>query len=99
MAQDTDFETVILSACRTPVGAFGGVFKDVSAVDLGAVTVKAPAAVAVTRSRHTIRLIERTLILTSCRLGGDRFRGAWRRGGASQTVGGWPQDAGAARDL
>jgi acetyl-CoA acetyltransferase len=27
-----DFETVILSACRTPIGSFGGVFKDLSAV-------------------------------------------------------------------
>src|SRR5687767_9194852 len=40
MAQDTDFETVILGACRTPIGAFGGVFKDVSAVDLGAVAIR-----------------------------------------------------------
>ena len=32
----SDFETVILSACRTPIGAFGGVLKDVSAADLGA---------------------------------------------------------------
>jgi acetyl-CoA C-acetyltransferase len=32
-------ETVILSACRTPIGAFGGVFKDVTAVDLGAAVV------------------------------------------------------------
>ncbi len=38
MSDDT--ETVILSACRTPIGAFGGVFKDVSAVDLGAVAVR-----------------------------------------------------------
>src|SRR6266850_5947913 len=36
----SDFETVILSACRTPIGAFGGVFKDVSAVDLGAVAIR-----------------------------------------------------------
>ena len=31
---------VILSACRTPIGSFGGVFKDVSAVDLGAVVIR-----------------------------------------------------------
>src|SRR3989454_11824818 len=36
----SDFETVILSACRTHVGAFGGVFKDVSAADLGAVAIR-----------------------------------------------------------
>src|SRR5262245_42925445 len=35
-----DIDSVILSACRTPIGAFGGVFKDVSAVDLGAVAVR-----------------------------------------------------------
>src|SRR4029078_2201379 len=37
---DKDFEAVILSACRTPLGAFGGAFKDVSAVDLGAVVIR-----------------------------------------------------------
>jgi acetyl-CoA C-acetyltransferase len=31
---------VILSACRTPVGSFGGVFKDLTAVDLGAVVIR-----------------------------------------------------------
>jgi acetyl-CoA C-acetyltransferase len=35
-----DFETVILSACRTPIGSFGGVFKDLSAVDLGAIVIR-----------------------------------------------------------
>ena len=33
-------ESVILSACRTPIGSFGGVFKDVSAADLGAVVIR-----------------------------------------------------------
>jgi acetyl-CoA C-acetyltransferase len=37
---DKDFEAVILSACRTPIGAFGGAFKDLSAVDLGAVVIR-----------------------------------------------------------
>ena len=37
---DKDFEAVIVSACRTPIGAFGGAFKDVSAVDLGAVVIR-----------------------------------------------------------
>ena len=36
----SEFETVILSACRTPIGAFGGAFKDVSAADLGAVAIR-----------------------------------------------------------
>src|SRR5262249_3530138 len=35
-----DLQTVILSACRTPIGAFGGVFKDVTAVDLGAAAIR-----------------------------------------------------------
>ena len=33
-------EVVILSGCRTPIGTFGGAFKDVPATDLGAVTVR-----------------------------------------------------------
>lgn len=33
-------EAVIVTALRTPVGSFGGAFKDVSAVDLGAAVVK-----------------------------------------------------------
>ena len=33
-------ECVILSACRTPIGSFGGALKDVSAADLGAVVVR-----------------------------------------------------------
>ena len=37
----SDFETVILSACRTPIGSFGGALKDVPAVDLGAIVIRA----------------------------------------------------------
>jgi acetyl-CoA C-acetyltransferase len=37
---DKDFDAVILSACRTPIGAFGGAFKELSAVDLGAVVIR-----------------------------------------------------------
>jgi len=33
-------EVVIVSACRTPIGSFGGGLKNVSATDLGAVVVK-----------------------------------------------------------
>jgi len=36
---DKDFEAVILSACRTPIGSFGGAFKDLSAVDLATVVI------------------------------------------------------------
>ena len=35
-----DYEpAVILSACRTPIGSFGGAFKDLSAAELGAVVI------------------------------------------------------------
>src|SRR5437667_9966853 len=37
---DKDFEAVILSACRTRIGAFGGAFKDLSAADLGAIVIR-----------------------------------------------------------
>jgi acetyl-CoA C-acetyltransferase len=37
---DKDFEVVILSACRTPIGAFGGALKDLTAVDLGAIVIR-----------------------------------------------------------
>jgi acetyl-CoA C-acetyltransferase len=33
-------EAVILSACRTPIGSFGGVLKDLSASDLGAIVIR-----------------------------------------------------------
>jgi len=36
-----DYEpAVILSACRTPIGSFGGALKDFSAADLGAIVIK-----------------------------------------------------------
>jgi acetyl-CoA C-acetyltransferase len=35
---------VILSACRTPIGSFGGAFKTLGAVDLGAVVVREAVA-------------------------------------------------------
>jgi acetyl-CoA C-acetyltransferase len=41
---DKDFECVILSACRTPIGAFGGAFKDISAVDLATVVIREAVA-------------------------------------------------------
>jgi acetyl-CoA C-acetyltransferase len=37
---DKDFEVVIVSACRTPIGAFGGALKEMSAVDLGAIVIR-----------------------------------------------------------
>src|SRR5258708_17867631 len=41
---EKDFEVVMLSACRTPIGAFGGVFKDMSAVELGAIVIREAVA-------------------------------------------------------
>ena len=36
-----DYEpAVIISACRTPIGSFGGALKDFSSVDLGAIVIK-----------------------------------------------------------
>ena len=43
--------SVILSACRTPIGSFGGVFKDLSAVDLGAVVIREAIARAGVQAR------------------------------------------------
>jgi acetyl-CoA C-acetyltransferase len=37
-------DIVIASACRTPIGAFGGAFKDLSAADLGAVVIREAVA-------------------------------------------------------
>src|SRR5262245_48149221 len=36
----TSSETVIVSACRTPIGAFGGALKDLSASELGAIAIR-----------------------------------------------------------
>ncbi len=41
MAADS---AVLLSACRTPIGSFGGVLKDLSAVDLGAIVIREAVA-------------------------------------------------------
>src|SRR5262245_21392101 len=37
---DNDFEALILSACRTPIGSFGGALKSLSAPDLGALVIR-----------------------------------------------------------
>ena len=43
----TDSGCVILSACRTPIGSFGGALKDLSAVDLGTAVIREAIARAV----------------------------------------------------
>lgn len=40
----TDPRAVILSACRTPIGSFGGVFRDLTAADLGSIVIKEAVA-------------------------------------------------------
>ena len=42
---------VILSACRTPIGSFGGALRDVSAVDLGAMVIREAIARASVEAR------------------------------------------------
>ena len=37
---DADSDTVLLGACRTPIGAFGGALKELSAVDLATVVIR-----------------------------------------------------------
>jgi len=37
-------DAIILSACRTPIGAFGGALKDLSASDLGAIAIREAVA-------------------------------------------------------
>jgi acetyl-CoA C-acetyltransferase len=39
-----DLDVVVLSACRTPIGAFGGALKDLSAPALGAIVVREAVA-------------------------------------------------------
>jgi acetyl-CoA C-acetyltransferase len=41
---DNDFEPLILSACRTPIGSFGGALKSLSAPDLGAIVIREAVA-------------------------------------------------------
>ena len=46
-------DVVILGAARTPIGRFGGSFKDVHAAELGAVAAKAALIAGGHRSRPT----------------------------------------------
>jgi acetyl-CoA C-acetyltransferase len=39
-----DQQAVILSACRTPIGSFGGTLKDLGAADLGAIVIREAVA-------------------------------------------------------
>ncbi len=73
-----------ISACRTPMGAFGGTLKDMAAYDIGAVAVKA----AVERAGLTGEQID-DVILGSCRQAGNGpnpARTAAVRGGIPASV-------------
>ena len=50
-------EVVILSGCRTPIGSFGGAFKDLSAVELGTVAVREAVRRAGVRPDHVDEVI------------------------------------------
>jgi acetyl-CoA C-acetyltransferase len=50
-------EVVIVAGCRTPIGSFGGVFKDVSAVELGTVAVREAVRRAGVRPDHVDEVI------------------------------------------
>ncbi|MBM3327865.1 MAG: thiolase family protein [Calditrichaeota bacterium] len=73
-----------LSACRTPMGSFGGTLKDMASYDIGAVAVKA----AVERAGLTPEQID-DVILGSCRQAGNGpnpARTASVRGGIPTSV-------------
>jgi acetyl-CoA C-acetyltransferase len=77
-------DIVAISACRTPMGAFGGTLKDMPAYDIGAVAVKA----AVERAGLTADQIQ-DVILGSCRQAGNGpnpARTASVRGGVPKEV-------------
>ena len=44
MKPGQNLDAVIVSACRTPIGSFGGVLKDLSAVDLAAIVIREAVA-------------------------------------------------------
>ena len=44
MTQHAEPRAVILSACRTPIGSFGGAFKDLAAPDLGSIVIREAVA-------------------------------------------------------
>jgi len=75
-------DIVAISACRTPMGAFGGTLKDMPAYDIGAVAIKAAVARAGLTGDHI-----QDVILGSCRQAGNGpnpARTASVRGGVSK---------------
>lgn len=51
---ERNVDVVVVGACRTPIGAFGGAFRDVSTVDLGATVIRE----AVRRARVTPAVVD-----------------------------------------
>ena len=50
-------EVVIMAACRTPLGKFGGALKNISAIELGSTVVKA----ALTRAKVDVNLVDEVI--------------------------------------
>ncbi|MDP8240935.1 MAG: thiolase family protein [Candidatus Hatepunaea meridiana] len=77
-------EITAISACRTPMGSFGGTLKNMAAYDIGAVAVRA----AIERAGITGDQID-DVILGSCRQAGNKVnpaRTASVRGGVPKSV-------------
>jgi acetyl-CoA C-acetyltransferase len=55
-----DIDALLVSACRTPIGSFGGALKDVSAADLGAIAIREAVA------RANVQLSEIDDVLMGC---------------------------------
>ena len=80
-----DYEpAVILSACRTPIGSFGGALKDFSSVDLGAIVIREAIR------RADVRAIDLGDVIMGCVLqagaGMNVARQAAIKGGVPQDV-------------
>lgn len=77
-------EVVIASAARTPIGAFGGAFKSVSAVDLGVTAAKA----AMERARIKPEMVDEVLVgnILSAGLGQNVARQVAIKSGIPETT-------------
>jgi acetyl-CoA C-acetyltransferase len=77
-------DAVLLSACRTPIGTFGGAFKDVPAVELGATAVREAVRRAALRPDQVDEVIFGCVLQAG--LGMNPARQAALKGGLPETV-------------
>ena len=77
-------DVVILSGCRTPIGSFGGVFKDTTAVELGALAVQEAVSRASARPDQVDEVILGCILQAG--LGMNPARQAAIRAGLPETV-------------